>query len=78
MVAPVIMSNGTTHGTYSSYSHGCRCKSCKSAAKVYWNDYGARVRNKTSKDNPRADTHDAKMNTILDIMVELGMAEYSD
>jgi hypothetical protein len=73
MVEAVRMSDGTLHGTSSSYNNGCRCKACTRAIRNFRRDQRAR---KKGTKPAKLNTHDSKMNEITDLMVELGMAEY--
>lgn len=58
------------HGRVKSYNLGCRCKCCKEAVSLY----RKRVRRKEDSGAKPA----RRFDDLLDIMVELGMAEYAE
>lgn len=59
------------HGTLSSYNKGCRCEVCRHNMSAY--QAGRRASNGTYS----MKGIDQSIDELLDVMVELGMADYA-
>jgi hypothetical protein len=61
------------HGKVRTYNKGCRCNQCRDATAVY-----NRNQRHKAQGGPSTKGDAAKIDQLMDLMVELGLAEYSD